>query len=404
MAQFRILKGISTRLPVDKTEGNIYYTHDNSLFHIDFVNEDGELVRKILNADQATKDADGNDIVATYETKTEAERKLEQAKSYTDLALKDITTDFQTVSYEKMITVNSENQTIFEVPFETFDPVNDTLDVHHGRLYLTEGEDYTLSGRSIVLKEAPEINDTITFTILKNVPALDEEITFIPSMLEDGSIPLSKLEEMPVTATPDWNQNDANADDYIIGRTHYVELEETSTNILEWDGNTEGLTNVIVDNWGYYKVSNSTPDISQLNNISFIVNKHDSGTIEEITAPSSLFQDFGDYITLVQYVYIVKNENVTIDDYYTFKEPGIYFLKWEAETLLGIKSDTNIFTTTSEVVHKLDEKYLPDGLLTQSNLATDSEALEDIAELGLVEVMHHDGTVYYDATGKILTY
>jgi len=35
------------------------------------------LVRKILNADRATKDAEGNDIVATYETKTEAARKLE---------------------------------------------------------------------------------------------------------------------------------------------------------------------------------------------------------------------------------------------------------------------------------------------------------------------------------------
>lgn len=54
--QFKILKGLSTKLPsIQNKEGNVYYTYDNSLFHIDFKDASGNLVRKTLNADQANK-------------------------------------------------------------------------------------------------------------------------------------------------------------------------------------------------------------------------------------------------------------------------------------------------------------------------------------------------------------
>ena len=38
-----------------------------------------------------------------------------------------------------------------------------------------------------------------------------------------------------------WNQNDETAVDYIKNRTHYSEITETTTKVLEWDGNTKGL-------------------------------------------------------------------------------------------------------------------------------------------------------------------
>jgi len=224
-------------------------------------------------------------------------------------------------------------------------------------------------------------------------------------MLEDGSIPLSKLEEMPVTATPDWNQNDANADDYIIGRTHYVEVVETSTNVLEWDGNTEGLVTVFP---GLYKMSDVVLEASDL--IDAIVAFNENGVETLVTLSEENINDLGLIISAASdTIYIVKEDNTNFAGM-IFPEAGIYFLNIEPDgakvftTKLEVNNGSFPFTLTSETVHKLDEKYLPDGLLTQSNLATDSEAMEDIAELGLVEVMHHDGTVYYDATGKILTY
>jgi hypothetical protein len=48
-----MLKGVSTALPdvSVNTEGTIFYTYDDSLFHLDYKNENGELVRKTLNAE-----------------------------------------------------------------------------------------------------------------------------------------------------------------------------------------------------------------------------------------------------------------------------------------------------------------------------------------------------------------
>ena len=102
-----------------------------------------------------------------------------------------------------MITVTSAGQTTFDTGFETFVPKEDTLQVHHGRLYLTAGEDYVLSGRQVILNEVPEVGDTVTFTLFKNIPILEDEITFSPGLFEDGSIPLSKLQTLPTAADID---------------------------------------------------------------------------------------------------------------------------------------------------------------------------------------------------------
>ena len=41
-----------------------------------------------------------------------------------------------------------------------------------------------------------------------------------------------------------WNQNDDTSIDYIKNRTHYSEIKEITTNVLEWDGNTEELITI----------------------------------------------------------------------------------------------------------------------------------------------------------------
>ncbi len=226
MAQFRILKGISTALPAvsANTEGTIFYTYDDSLFHLDYKNENNELVRKTLNAERAKKliearnitlagdvsgsiSFDGSEnvvIETTIANNFAVKEDLDALETILNLkieeALSQIENQFKLVTYENMITVASAGQTTFDTGFETFDPKEDTLQAHHGRLYLTAGEDYVLSGRRVVLNEAPEVGDTLTFTLFKNVPVLEDEITISPGILEDGSIPLSKLQTMPTAA------------------------------------------------------------------------------------------------------------------------------------------------------------------------------------------------------------
>lgn len=50
MALFKISKGMSENLPADKVAGHCWYTIDESLFYIDFEDENGALQRKALNA------------------------------------------------------------------------------------------------------------------------------------------------------------------------------------------------------------------------------------------------------------------------------------------------------------------------------------------------------------------
>ena len=53
MALFKISKGLKANLPLTKTAGYCWYTTDDSLFYIDYEDENGELLRKALNAKDA---------------------------------------------------------------------------------------------------------------------------------------------------------------------------------------------------------------------------------------------------------------------------------------------------------------------------------------------------------------
>lgn len=53
MALFKISKGLKANLPSQKTEGYCWYTTDDSLFYIDYIDGNGALQRKALNAKDA---------------------------------------------------------------------------------------------------------------------------------------------------------------------------------------------------------------------------------------------------------------------------------------------------------------------------------------------------------------
>ena len=61
MALFKISKGMSQNLPVDKTAGCCWYTFDDSMFYIDYEDENGVIQRKPLNAKSA-EDLSGSSL------------------------------------------------------------------------------------------------------------------------------------------------------------------------------------------------------------------------------------------------------------------------------------------------------------------------------------------------------
>ena len=53
MALFKILRGAEANLPSTLTDGWAYYCTDTSKFYIDYLDSDGKLQRKELNAKEA---------------------------------------------------------------------------------------------------------------------------------------------------------------------------------------------------------------------------------------------------------------------------------------------------------------------------------------------------------------
>ena len=67
----------------------------------------------------------------------------------------------------------------------------------------------------------------------------------------------------PATSTPDWNQNDPAASDYIKNRPGGYTVIYPALNI-EWDGVIGDRVSVDIDNTKYVKVSDEIPKVEQL--------------------------------------------------------------------------------------------------------------------------------------------
>ena len=92
--------------------------------------------------------------------------------------------------YETVINA-TQGQLVVQIPWVTFDAVNDYLSVHINRTVLTQ-EDFSLVGRNMTLTEPLNENDSIHIVVLKAViRGVDEPIS--AANISDGSITNDKL-------------------------------------------------------------------------------------------------------------------------------------------------------------------------------------------------------------------
>lgn len=122
------------------------------------------------NAIKATQDASGNIITGTYETKTDASAKLEEAKSYADSAATTVKNDL----------LNGAGEA-----YDTLKELGELIDENHD---------------AIEVLEAVATNKA------------DKEHTHI----------VSDITDMPEIANADWNENDETSPAYICNRPFYV--------------------------------------------------------------------------------------------------------------------------------------------------------------------------------------
>jgi hypothetical protein len=140
-------------------------------------------------------------------------------------------------------------------------------------------------------------------------------------------------------------------------------VTETVSNILEWDGNTDGLVHdtTASSGGGFYKVSDVVLNMSDLKGGTItLTSLRENGQLYQHELDTYWFDELENIIDFEDFV-IVKENNV---EYYgmVFPETGIYFYRsaYSCTSKLELTSEITPFRIISEVVHKLDKKYLPE--------------------------------------------
>ena len=173
----------------------------------------------------------------------------------------------------------------------------------------------------------------------------------------------------------DWSQNDPEAPDYVKGRTHY---EENNQTVIEWDGNTEGRdTFPDSPNSAFYCISGNVPTVDEVVGGS-IVYVYPDGILNIEITDAMCHQEDGVVAVGedVNFIYIVGADAAAAAGF----APGIYAIAGY-EDAVGIGAPAayvSAFSYGSTVVHPLDEKFIPDSIARNTNCSVPDAAGESV--------------------------
>lgn len=159
------------------------------------------------------------------------------------------------------------------------------------------------------------------------------------------------------SAKPDLAQNDPAVPGYIKNRTHWVESSET---VIAWDGNVKAKR-TYTDAFGkiYYKISDKCPEESDVIGATI---EYSSGNIQ--TVSSKMFSGFTDGQAKVgSYIYLRSTPAVSAGNVIDADAVGVY---------AAIVNDVYpaVFRYGKDVVHTLDEKFIPDTIARKTDIPT----------------------------------
>lgn len=132
----------------------------------------------------------------------------------------------------------------------------------------------------------------------------------------------------PATSTPDWNQNNSTASDYIKNRPGGYTVNYPALNI-EWDGVIGDKVTVDIGANKFVKVSDEIPKAERLVGGAFIFNNGDASQTVNINVSVN---DFGNGVYGVEGLLIVSKAPANLinprtgDVLAVFPETGVYFL------------------------------------------------------------------------------
>ena len=232
MALFKISKGLQANLPTTKTSGHCWYTIDNSMFYVDYEDENGEVQRQALNA----KDAEtltgaslatilnSSDIeIPTSKAVLDA---LADAKTYVDNAVAQKTQVQMTTPDNGMEALQTLK--IHKITKEQYEEelANGTID--ENALYLTPDEEVDLSGYATIeqLNSKSDIGHNHDGLYLTE-EEIDDKIA--GKVDEDHSHTVADVSDLTVTAA------ELN---YVSGATSNIQTQldsKTQVQIMTWE-------------------------------------------------------------------------------------------------------------------------------------------------------------------------
>lgn len=100
--------------------------------------------------------------------------------------------------YPLPVTATEDNQTVFPIGLDTFDPGTDTVLVQSGRTMLFPQLDYTISEGNVVLTEGVPVDRVIGIYVMKNVP-LGEDGSVSGKVIANDTVSLKALKTRYIT-------------------------------------------------------------------------------------------------------------------------------------------------------------------------------------------------------------
>ena len=286
------------------------------------------------SATRATQDGNGKVIANTYETKTDATTKLNEAKSYTDTKTSGMATT--TVVDNKISSHNTSTS--------AHNDIRDLISGLTTRLNtLANSDDTTLDQMNEIvayIKANKSLIDSVTTskvnvadivnnltTNVSNKPLSAAQGVAIKTLIDELQ---SSIDDIPQS---DWSQSDSTKLDYIKNRTHWSKTE--STIVAE--------ETVDTSDYVYYFTTPFALNVGQTYIVVF------DGTTYDCVA----FRDNSNY------------NRATIggsyDNYSVY--PFSIYVKSNGDTCITtevISTHTVKVTNVNETIQKLDEKYIPD--------------------------------------------
>ena len=127
----------------------------------------------------------------------------------------------------------------------------------------------------------------------------------------------------PATSTPDWNQNNPAASDYIKNRPGGYTVESPELTI-EWDGVVGDRVSVGASEAAYIKVSDAIPTAEQL--VGAVVTGVEDGDEQALIVSADVLYYAADFaMAFGEFVIIIEKDGVTLNDL-IFPESGVYFI------------------------------------------------------------------------------